>query len=162
MDLPHIIKSEYFFDNIDNGTGNCDTLPIIHGDTIIHYASAGKTDSFELGNHVLTIRYADSLGRWSMNNSRPFQVCSIDGPIADFEIIKFGNSISFDNKSMGSDKYCWDFGDGIKDSVVNPIHTYTQSGEIYEVTLIVENICGKDTLVKQVGKIGRASCRERV
>lgn len=44
--------------------------------------------------------------------------------------------------------WSWDFGDGIMDTLQDPIHDYTSAGNgIYTVTLITANSCGMDTSV---------------
>jgi hypothetical protein len=46
--------------------------------------------------------------------------------------------ISFTNSSTNSLTYHWNFGDGITDTLVNPLHTYTNNGE-YTVVLTSYN-----------------------
>jgi PKD repeat protein len=63
--------------------------------------------------------------------------CS-DDPSADFEMsessISPGDHVKFTNKSINTERYEWDFGDGHSSDEVNPIHTYNKEGE-FEVVL---------------------------
>lgn len=52
--------------------------------------------------------------------------------------------------------WSWDFGDGTLSTQQNPSHTYAMIGE-YEVSLIVNNECGADTIVQTV----EVSCAPR-
>lgn len=59
---------------------------------------------------------------------------------------------SFSFIAMGAqhvDNYYWDFGDGSNATGINPDHTYDQAGN-YQVTLIVSNECGSDTVTTAV------------
>jgi len=57
-------------------------------------------------------------------------------------------TVSFFDESVNGISYDWDFGNGMGDTVRNPVHTYTNYGQ-YDVTLIVDGgNCGTDTLVK--------------
>lgn len=47
---------------------------------------------------------------------------------------------SFQNSSQHAETYTWNFGDGTQSSQMNPVHTYTNSGQ-YTVTLTAER-CG--------------------
>ena len=68
-----------------------------------------------------------------------FYCDSSNAPTVDFTDQSTGNATS----------WSWDFGDGITSILQNPSHTYNSSGT-YSVTLIVENLCGNDTITKQV------------
>jgi len=63
---------------------------------------------------------------------------------------RFGKSInyktvSFNNTSSNATAYMWDFGDGIKVTMEDPIHVYALSGD-YQVQLIaINHICENDT-----------------
>ncbi len=66
-------------------------------------------------------------------------------PTADFTFLNVsGQTFDFTNVST-SGSYLWDFGDGITSNLQSPTHTYAIDGT-YEVTLIVTNECGSDTL----------------
>ncbi len=76
-------------------------------------------------------------------------------PIADFAWVQsnypvLNGEIHFDNNSLNSNKYNWDFGDSIISSAINPIHQYAQYGT-YFVTLIASNDYNCiDTIVKPI------------
>ncbi|CAN5512425.1 hypothetical protein BH11BAC2_BH11BAC2_15760 [soil metagenome] len=57
-------------------------------------------------------------------------------------------NIQFTDQSLnGATGWQWDFGDGATSIAQNPLHTYTASGT-YDVTLVVSNTIGNNTLVK--------------
>ncbi|MCP4536695.1 MAG: PKD domain-containing protein, partial [Chloroflexi bacterium] len=72
-------------------------------------------------------------------------------PTADFD----GNptsgvaplSVTFVNHSTVGLTYLWDFGDGQTSTIINPTHTYTQTG-VYTVTLTVTGLGDSDTLTR--------------
>ena len=63
-------------------------------------------------------------------------------PVPDFSIsntaICTPDAMTIKNKSLYSDSYEWDFGDGGKDTATNPIHYYKKEG-IYTITLTAKN-----------------------
>ena len=72
-------------------------------------------------------------------------------PSADFAIqYSFGDStVYFGDSTLIGDRYFWDFGDGDTSNLRTPAHTYGIDGT-YDVTLIIENECGQDTVSKSV------------
>ncbi len=57
---------------------------------------------------------------------------------------------TFTNSSLNSTSYAWDFGDGSAiETSANPTHTYSADGT-YIVQLIATNVCGSDTMTKNV------------
>lgn len=69
-----------------------------------------------------------------------------DDATAAFSFSATDLDVSFTNASTGTfASYMWDFGDGVMSMDADPMHTYMMDGE-YEVTLIVSNACGSDTL----------------
>jgi len=78
-------------------------------------------------------------------------------PLVDFsfsENIKVGMPVYFDSSDTvdvdGDDlKFFWDFGDGIKNTLVNPIHTFLSSG-VYEVSLEVDDGQARKKKVKTI------------
>lgn len=60
-------------------------------------------------------------------------------PIAYFGFSRNGNTFNFINNSLNSpDSFEWDFGDGMKSTEKNPVHTYIELGS-FSVTLIAKN-----------------------
>lgn len=72
-----------------------------------------------------------------------------DTPLSDFDFTRNGFEISFMNNSQNATSYSWDFGDGNQSMDENPTHMYGGDGD-YNVVLIVENGCGRDTIEKEV------------
>jgi PKD repeat protein len=70
-------------------------------------------------------------------------------PIAQFHNTNDGLTVSFRNISRYARNFSWDFGDGATHTDMHPEHTYATPGT-YDVTLIVENLKGVDTLSQQV------------
>ena len=55
-------------------------------------------------------------------------------------------TVTFTDQSTGTvDSWAWDFGDGGTSTAQSPDHIYTAAG-VYDVTLVVTNGCGSDTL----------------
>lgn len=67
----------------------------------------------------------------------------------NFSFSDMGLTVSFNDNTPGGDTWAWDFGDGNTSTDQNPQHTYASSGS-YDVTLIVSNDCGSDTLTETV------------
>jgi PKD repeat protein len=72
-------------------------------------------------------------------------------PVADYTYGLSGGfqTYAFTNNSLAGATYNWDFGDGNLATDKNPVHTYAVNGS-YQVVLIVENNCGKDTLSQTI------------
>ena len=70
-------------------------------------------------------------------------------PVADFSVsatTSCSGTIAFeDQSSFNPDMWLWDFGDLNTSTEQNPVHTYLSSG-VYDVTLIVWNDWGTDTI----------------
>jgi PKD repeat protein len=64
-------------------------------------------------------------------------------PVAGFDHAVDGLTVTFTDTSMYATSWMWDFGDGITDTVQNPVHTYAMAGS-YTVTQYVYNDCGMD------------------
>ena len=73
----------------------------------------------------------------------------LDIPEADFSFGLNGFSIDFEQDSKYGRTYLWDFGDGETSDLEDPNHVYMDEG-VYKVILIVSNICGDDTVSKDV------------
>ncbi len=70
-------------------------------------------------------------------------------PDADFTFMVNGSNVGFTNQSSNANTYQWDFGDNQTSEISDPIHTYSNDGT-YDVSLIVTNDCGMDTIIQQV------------
>jgi|GEM_PF-136024 len=81
-----------------------------------------------------------------------------EAPVAGFSYNETDlHVVVFANQSQGGDSYFWDFGDGETSTEQNPVHTYSDWNVFgFEVTLIVTNACGTDTLTGMVYLIASA------
>lgn len=61
-------------------------------------------------------------------------------PIAQFTSTSQNNTVQFQNTSINSTEYDWDFGDGTTSTMENPTHIFTANGN-YNVTLTAKK-CG--------------------
>ena len=98
------------------------------------------------GTYEITLIVSNSLGSDTMVSSvnigkGPTALFTYDGP-------SLGN-VQFNYTGSDETSVLWNFGDESTSSEKNPLHNYTKSG-IYTVTLIVENLCGKDTFQREV------------
>jgi len=62
-------------------------------------------------------------------------------PSVNYSYSGTANTLNFLNSSVDYDSLQWDFGDGITDTAVNPVHTYASTGT-YVVVLTAWNHCG--------------------
>ncbi len=113
-------------------------------------ALAEYKDELYVGGYFTTIggQDADGLARYyeppgyHCSNLQPRVFCNTDtayleGGTAD---------VQFYNNNAYSESWLWDFGDGITDTVQNPIHTFTADTGTYNVCVTVEyEGCIKDT-----------------
>ncbi|WP_020537319.1 PKD domain-containing protein [Lewinella cohaerens] len=73
-------------------------------------------------------------------------------PRANFSappIVCAGDSIALTNSSCHGDEFLWLFGDGTTSTDPNPDHVFDTAG-VYDVTLVVTNQCGTDSLTLPV------------
>ena len=74
-------------------------------------------------------------------------------PVANFvPTINADGNVNLLNTSTDGTQYEWLFGDGNTSTEENPSHTYDSTGT-YEVTLIVTNNCGTDTITQEVSVV---------
>jgi PKD repeat protein len=77
-------------------------------------------------------------------------------PISDFsfsDLTKVGEDVKFSNLSSNSEKYNWDFGDGLYSIEKEPIHVYKKPGK-YNVTLNVKGEGGSASITKPINITG--------
>lgn len=77
----------------------------------------------------------------------PNFVTVVDAPTADFGYRVVGNTVTFQNRSVGATQYSWDFGNGVTStrSDLEFNYVYARDGN-YNVTLSVQNsYCGAAT-----------------
>ena len=70
-------------------------------------------------------------------------------PNSNFTSLNSNRTVSFTSTSTNALSYAWSFGDGGTSTSPNPSHTYTADGN-FIVSLITNNICGSDTINKNV------------
>ncbi|MEZ4937981.1 MAG: gliding motility-associated C-terminal domain-containing protein [Crocinitomicaceae bacterium] len=105
--------------------------------------------------------FASTPGAFSENNNSPncnmaafkFKLEDIDAAISvPTGIICLPSTVTFDNQSINSNQYIWDFGDGTGSTENSPEHLYPGPG-IYDVTLIAidtNNCFNTDTTSVQI------------
>ncbi|OFX22987.1 MAG: hypothetical protein A2033_13230 [Bacteroidetes bacterium GWA2_31_9] len=135
----------------EGNTGSLDTLNILSGDSS-QYDMTFYSDDFASGQSSIDI---------TLNTNDPLNsviiipciVSNISLPCADFGYLTSGCSgiVSFTDSSSNTPlSWKWNFGDGTSSSFTqNPNHTYSQAGN-YDVSLIVCNNFGCDTIIKQI------------
>ncbi len=68
-------------------------------------------------------------------------------PEADFDFTVNNSVVTFTNQSVGNTSNSWSFGNGNASTSANPTYDY-EVDSTFEVTLIVTNDCGSDTITK--------------
>jgi len=74
---------------------------------------------------------------------------------ANFVYNDLSLTVSFSDTTSGSKSWYWDFGDGNTDTIQNPTHTYSSSGNYY-ICLNSSNICSSDTICDSITVINTA------
>lgn len=109
----------------------------------------GSSDPFASGTHrytesgSFTIVQTVSNEHGSDSTSRTVTVGDAEPPpVAAFEIVNIeGLTVSFRDRSTGAVAWEWDFGDGERDTIRSPNHTFLAAGR-YVVILTVTNASG--------------------
>lgn len=65
-------------------------------------------------------------------------------PVANFTSTTNLDTVTFNNTTIGTATYLWDFGDGDTSTLKNPVHVYATGGT-YTVVLTATNECGTST-----------------
>ncbi len=78
-------------------------------------------------------------------------------PAASFSAVTSGLEVNFSNSSKDADSYQWDFGDGSGSSLINPQHSFPDTG-VFEVCLIAGNACASDTTCTLLEFQAESSC----
>lgn len=136
-------------DVFTNGKWTKDIITPISG----NQGNIWKVQTVDLSTYLgstIRIRFRGVTGTGFNSDIALDDIKFIDQPKADFAVSPIGpTGVPFVNKSSKATKWLWEFGDGDTSTAETPTHNYTQSG-LYEIRLIVENNCGKDTIVKIV------------
>jgi PKD repeat protein len=80
-------------------------------------------------------------------------------PTANFTVSTNNLNATFNNTSLNSDYFLWDFGDGSTSTEKNPVHTYSQSGT-YPVKLSSSNLCRANEKIIDVTVTGSSGLKE--
>lgn len=80
----------------------------------------------------------------------------VKAPVADFDYVADGLTVTFTNKSTDATSYKWEFGDSETSKDASPVHEYAAAGE-YTVTLTAANSKGetnkKEVKIAVKGKV---------
>lgn len=75
VNLPNIVKAEYFVDN-DPGFGKGVNIALTPATDITKLDFTADISSYSAGKHRLFVRAMDANGKWSITNNRSFVICS--------------------------------------------------------------------------------------
>lgn len=106
---------------------------------LVSYSTKGKYDVSLIASNVF---YSDT------NTQKEF-VEVRSKPQVNFTSSVQGFKVQFTDQTIDGTNYIWDFGDNKASFMKNPVHDYGVEGE-FNVKLIVQNICGVDTLIKKI------------
>lgn len=137
-----IVASEYYFDT-DPGIGNAIPIPITPPTSLLSDSMVLPLGELPTGSHHIAIRVKNSMGVWSLLESRKFNICTNYGAVSRFSFQIEGKQVFFTNNSEYNDSTRWEFGDGSISNVLNPIKTYNPG--VYPLRLISVNNCAIDT-----------------
>ncbi len=99
------------------------------------------------GRYSVTLIASNAVGSDTLQLVDFIEVLPLPIPNFTFAINEF--NVVFVNNAVDSASYLWNFGDGNTSTQTNPTHTYTSSGN-YVVTLTATNVCGSQTVTKNV------------
>lgn len=106
----------------------------------------------EVSDGELTLRCKMTATSGNEYFSNEINVSVIEPPRAHFNFHIDNNQVTFINESERADHFIWDFGFGNEKDSLNPvtIFKYPYESNSYEVSLIVSNSCGTDTLTQEI------------
>ncbi|MCB9315625.1 MAG: choice-of-anchor L domain-containing protein [Lewinellaceae bacterium] len=82
-------------------------------------------------------------------------------PVAGFQAVTNGNTVTFNNGTKYATAWHWDFGDGATSSERFPKHTYANLDQPYTVQLVATNYCCTDTTYTIVGGMSATDAPEQ-
>lgn len=132
---------------ITNVTGNVD---LCNGDVLILSATNANncTPVTITSGGTYSITCTD--GNNCTGTSAPVTVTMIDEPTANFTYTQINNyTVNFTSTSTGADSYTWVYGDNTFGNSATASNNFPAEGN-YNVTLIVTNACGADTVTVNV------------
>lgn len=116
---------------------------IFEGGTPATSSMANPTVTYDVpGTYDVSLTVSNANGTNSL--TMPDYVTVLDEPTSSFTYSEDGLMVTFEDSSIDSDTYAWDFGDGNTSSEANPVNTYAEEG-VYTVALTVTNQCGTNT-----------------
>lgn len=105
-------------------------------------STADKPEHTYVNKGLFQVSLTAANSRGCSKTAIAFVIVENQAPIADFVIDKnvacAGEEVKFTDKSTGADFWCWDFGDGGKDTGKEVIYKYGKPGT-YSVTLYAKN-----------------------
>lgn len=111
----------------------------IEENPVVTYLDPGQFD--------VTLSINGPLG--SNNNTVANFIAVQTTPTASFSFDTNGNTVTFQNTSIGGTQFNWNFGDDTSSDMESPMHTYENNGT-YEVILTVENECGSSSFSSEI------------
>ncbi len=122
------------------------------GDGIIE-TTANPTHTYsDAGNYTIKIQARDEI-TMEMIDIAENEIVVRDIPEIDFSFDSYmsGNSpvLTFQNLTKYAEIYTWEFGDGERSLVENPVHTFPDENE-YEIKITALNECGINSLVRNI------------
>ena len=99
------------------------------------------------GGNEFLLTAQDSNKLYKIDHNKIKKIIKADFAVEN-TICQTGDSIKFDNRSIGKDLTIeWDLGDGTKSTEYEPVHVYQKTG-FYDVSIKVKNAEGEDVLQK--------------
>ena len=100
------------------------------------------------GTYAVRLTASSALGSHQMQHAQYLTVG--EQPVADFTYLVDGTAVTFTNLGTNADESYWIFDTGLAPNYAfNPTYFYGLGGS-YEVSLVVSNDCGSDTLTQTV------------
>jgi len=137
-----------------------------NGQVLQNHAGQNTSDSLKTlsgGIYFLEMNTPGSCDSYKGNFSLPaIQIPQADFTCPDSIALDVNAQVVFNNSSLNSAIYFWDFGDGNTSSALSPAHTYTLPGS-YKVSLITESSTQcNDSAHKQILVYSRLTGREEL
>jgi len=134
----------------DTSTGLVDTWLWSFGDEVTSTLSSPTHTYTTKGTYTVTLTVSGPGGSDTLTCTNyitvytPVQAGFIGSPTSGVAPLE----VAFTNQSTGDyTASLWNFGDGITDTLENPMHTYPAAG-VYTITLAVSGLGGTDTLTR--------------